>query len=202
MRRRTAIFFLFYALTPNTSNSYTIPARYCVNDYIILDMIGKGAHAEVRMAKNKTSNQLFAIKIMSRSAAADMRKEVDILKAIRHPNVLRLFEVIDDARVDKLYLVTEHCERGDLMSIVKNLSASRSSLPEGDVKTITRQVIDGLGHLHSRGIVHADLKPSNILAKDDGRAVLADFGISESCRIRVNTSGTPGKNMAEEGLQI
>ena len=145
------------------------------------------------MAKNKTSNQLFAIKIMSRGAATDLRKEVDILKATNHPNVLRLFEVIDDGRTDKVYLVTEHCARGDLMSTLKSLAASRTSIPEGDVKVITRQVIDGLGHLHSRGIVHADLKPSNILVKDDGRALLADFGISELCRIRVNTSGTPGR---------
>lgn len=70
--------------------------RYVVNDYIILSEIGRGAFAEVRLCKNKTNNKLFAVKIMSRKAFDP--KEVDIMKKLRHPNVLQLYEVLDDQR--------------------------------------------------------------------------------------------------------
>lgn len=70
--------------------------RYVVNDYIILNEIGRGAFAEVRLCKNKTTNKLFAVKIMSRKAFDP--KEVAIMKKLRHPNVLQLHEILDDQR--------------------------------------------------------------------------------------------------------
>jgi [calcium/calmodulin-dependent protein kinase] kinase len=70
--------------------------RYVVNDYIILNEIGRGAFAEVRLCKNRTTNQLFAVKIMSRKEFDP--KEVAIMKKLRHPNVLQLHEVLDDLR--------------------------------------------------------------------------------------------------------
>lgn len=79
--------------------------RYVVNDYIILNEIGRGAFAEVRLCKNKTNNKLFAVKIMSRKAFDPT--EVDIMKKLRHPNVLQLYEVLDDQRGKRC--VKEYC---------------------------------------------------------------------------------------------
>lgn len=70
--------------------------RYVVNDYIILNEIGRGAFAEVRLCKHKTTNKMYACKIMSRKAFDP--KEVAIMKKLRHPNVLQLYEVLDDQR--------------------------------------------------------------------------------------------------------
>ena len=75
--------------------------RYCVNDYIVLSRIGKGAHGEVHLCKHKKSNELYAVKIMHRSrkdTGYGTQREVEIMKQLRHPNVLRLYEVIDDPK--------------------------------------------------------------------------------------------------------
>jgi hypothetical protein len=81
---------------PEVKGGDWLSHRYVVNDYIILNEIGRGAFAEVRLCKNRTTNQLFAVKIMSRKAFDP--KEVAIMKKLRHPNVLQLHEVLDDLR--------------------------------------------------------------------------------------------------------
>lgn len=91
--------------------------RYIVNNYILLDILGEGSYAEVRLCKERTSDSLFAIKIISKDLLSkkkggsnsetffdDIRREIAIMKKLLHPNVLRLFEVLDDPKVNKLYL--------------------------------------------------------------------------------------------------
>jgi hypothetical protein len=82
-------------MPPATTGDF-LKHRYVVNDYIILNEIGAGAFAEVRLCKNKTTNKLFAIKIMTRKSFDP--KEVAILSKLSHPNVLKLYEVMDDQR--------------------------------------------------------------------------------------------------------
>ena len=106
--------------------------RYIVNNYILLDVLGVGSYGEVRMCKDRTSEQLFAIKIISKDLLRkkknghtsetyfeDIRREIAIMKKLKHPNVLRLFEVLDDPNVNKMYLVLEYMKRGDLINILK-----------------------------------------------------------------------------------
>jgi hypothetical protein len=81
---------------PEVKGGNWLSHRYVVNDYIILNEIGRGAFAEVRLCKNRTTNQLFAVKIMSRKEFDP--KEVAIMKKLRHPNVLQLHEVLDDLK--------------------------------------------------------------------------------------------------------
>lgn len=102
--------------TPSATGGTWLTNRYVVNDYVILSEIGKGAHSEVRLCKNKKSNVLFAAKVMNRkllqSKIVDIQKEVAIMKKLRHPNILRLYEVLDDPKVNNaaqysLYYVFE-----------------------------------------------------------------------------------------------
>jgi len=101
--------------------------RYIVNNYILLNVLGKGSYAEVRLCKEKNSNNVYAIKIMNKisfrkktfgkstSIHDDIKREVAIMKKLRHRNVLRLYEVMDDPNVNKLYLVLEYMKKGDLL---------------------------------------------------------------------------------------
>lgn len=87
---------------PSAKHGDWLTNRYCINDYIVLNEIGCGAHSEVRLCKNKKSNALFAVKIMNRkllqSKSADFQKEVQIMKRLKHQNILRLYEYIDDPK--------------------------------------------------------------------------------------------------------
>ncbi len=166
--------------------------RYVVNDYILLQKIGSGGHSEVRLSKNKATNALFAVKIMQKGRHQMVQQEIAILTSLSHPNVIKLYEVIDDRRVDKVYLILEYLQRGDLMRIVES---DHGPFKDDDVQLrgIVYQVMLGLHYLHENNILQNDLKPSNILLSDDGVVKLADFGISTICRIRRSDdhSGTP-----------
>jgi len=95
-----------------------ITNRLVVNDYIMLDTLGKGSYGEVRLCKERRTNKLFAMKIMSKANSKrvkdhlasneDVKREVAIMKKLSHENVLRLYEVIDDPRSSTLYLILEY----------------------------------------------------------------------------------------------
>ncbi|KAL7530213.1 hypothetical protein ACHAXR_006161, partial [Thalassiosira sp. AJA248-18] len=184
---------------PSATKGDWLTNRYCVNDYIVLSEIGRGAHSEVRLCKHKTKNELFAVKIMNRkllqSKIVDIEKEVNIMKRLRHTNILRLYEVLDDPKVNKVYLITEFAQRGDLMNIIKK---DATILSDEQLQDITRQVMEGLLYLHQNNIIHNDLKPSNILINCDGSVRIADFGVSGTGRVRLDSAGTPAF-MAPEG---
>ena len=145
--------------------------RYIVNNYILLGSLGTGSYAEVRLAKEKKTDGLFAVKILNKEVLQrkqlgknntsfdDVKCEIAIMKKLSHPHVLRLYEVMDDPRVNKLYLVLEYMKRGDLMHIQKGDPKSYSCQPLGDreVWHIFRQVAQGLQYLHDQNIVHGKL---------------------------------------------
>ncbi len=167
--------------------------RYIVNNYILLEPLGQGSYAEVRLCKEKTQDQLYAIKIMNKDMLMkksvgmsstfmdDVRREIAIMKKLRHENVLQLFEVMDDSKINKLYLVLEYCKNGDLMQMTKGDARTNSCTPLSDLQVwdVLRQILKGLRYLHDNSIVHGDIKPQNLLVNEMGVIKIADFGISK-----------------------
>lgn len=98
--------------------------------------------------------------------------------------------------VNKIYLITEFAQRGDLMNIARTCNLTADHL-----RSITRQIMMGLQYLHDNFITHNDLKPSNILLTQDGTVKIADFGVSGCGRIRMDSCGTPSF-MAPEGNEM
>jgi hypothetical protein len=114
---------------PEAKSGDWLSHRYVVNDYIILNEIGRGAFAEVRLCKNKTTNKLFAVKIMSRKAFDP--NEVAIMTKLRHPNVLQLHEILDDQRgMTELTLYSPDYSRTLTLHIGSQQDLSRRRLPK------------------------------------------------------------------------
>ncbi|KAG5185695.1 kinase-like domain-containing protein, partial [Tribonema minus] len=167
--------------------------RYIVNNYILLNTLGTGSYAEVRLAKNKVDNGLYAVKIINKDVMSrrqmgkegtfldDVKREIAIMKKVMHPNVLRLYEVMDDPRVHKLYLVLEYMRKGDIMNVLSGDARRLVCDPMDDLGVwhIFRQVVQGLSYLHLQNIVHGDIKPQNLLLDDAHNCKIADFGISK-----------------------
>ena len=127
--------------------------RLIVNNYIILNVLGKGSYGEVRLCKEKNTNQIFAVKVIHKgilkkrktqpiigknvlsSCMDDVKMEIDIMKKLNHENVLKLFEVMDDPKVNKIYLILEYMKQGDLMQIM-----GKEPLSDEEVWDIMRQV--------------------------------------------------------------
>ena len=174
--------------------------RYIVNNYILLDTLGNGSYGVVRMCKDRITDHLYAIKIISRDMLrkkksghttetflADIQREIAIMKKLDHPNVLRLFEVLDDPKVNKLYLVLEYMKKGDLINVLKTRegvseNGKEAFIPLSDRQlwNIFRQVVSGVIYLHYQNIVHGDIKPQNLLVGEDGVVKIADFGTYNS----------------------
>ena len=128
-----------------------LKSRHMVNNYIVLESLGHGSFAEVRKCKEKVSGAIYAMKIISRAKGVgllknqtltDVRKEIAIMKKLNHTNVLRLYEVMDDPKLDKLYLVVEYMEEGDLLESLKPKEAGgqATTLSEQELYFIFQQV--------------------------------------------------------------
>ncbi|CAM9366603.1 unnamed protein product [Scytosiphon promiscuus] len=114
-----------------------------------------------------------------------VQREIAIMKKLVHPNIVQLVEVIDAPRERSLYLVMEYVERGAVMRCTES-GMGRYECPSSggclDAQTAAGYFADimaGLEYLHLHLIAHRDLKPENVLIGDDGRAKIADFGVSQ-----------------------
>lgn len=172
-----------------------------INDYVIVAPIGSGSQGTVELGVT-LAGEPRAIKALKRSALmkqneAQIRREIAIMKKLRHDNVIRLFEVIDDPRSNMIYLVMKYCSNGPLVTVRSDFTCDTLPLPVA--KTLLRQLLSGLHYLHLRRIVHRDIKPDNILLDHANVPCFVDFGVSgtvhKKSRTTTNTQqiaeGTP-----------
>ncbi|KAI7860789.1 kinase-like domain-containing protein [Circinella umbellata] len=106
-----------------------------------------------------------------------VRGEMAILKKLNHPNMVKLYEVLDDPSDDSLYMVFEMAHKGVLMSI----EADKTATPYSNemARRFFREIILGIEYLHNNEIAHRDIKPDNLLLTKDGELKIVDFGVSE-----------------------
>ncbi|RKP38913.1 kinase-like domain-containing protein, partial [Dimargaris cristalligena] len=158
--------------------------------------LGRGVHGRVRLAVDITTGQRYAIKIIDKwqgggvrrlsarwnqsplgrqPSVEKIRKEIAILKKCQHPNVVHLYEVIDDPAARKIYLVLEYLERGEIQW---RDAQERPLLGLDEIRRIFRDLVLGVEYLHYQGIIHRDIKPANLLRAQDGTVKISDFGVS------------------------
>ncbi|KAK9811920.1 hypothetical protein WJX72_012409 [[Myrmecia] bisecta] len=145
--------------------------------YEVLGQIGEGAFGEVVQAIHKQTGQEVALKRVfvrqpERGLPDNVVREMHALQVISHPNVIRLLEVYPQGST--LVLVTEFCPL-DLSAL---LHWAKAPISEGIIKAVLQQLMRGLATCHEAGIMHRDVKPSNILLSRDGLVKLADFGMA------------------------
>eukprot|EP00759_Apiculatamorpha_spiralis_P016682 PhF_6_TR2276/c0_g1_i2/m.3946 len=163
-----------------------------LNEYAVIALIGQGNFAKVKLAVNTVTQKPYAIKIIncgrlrkkSRGTIPDVLQEVRIMQGFKHPNLVRLHEVISDEDSDKIYLVLQYMEgvvaRTPNPAAAKSPSAQSSPSTPADIPKLRRMFLDmahGLEYLHRRNIIHMDIKPENILVDEVGTCKLADFGV-------------------------
>jgi len=172
--------------------------------YELQEHLGSGTFATVRAAKEKATGTRYAIKIIDKKAMGAkqdmMMREVDILKQVKHPNIIKLKELFESPQ--KLYLVMELVTGGELFDKI----VEKGSYSEKDASFVMRQIIDACRYLHENNIVHRDLKPENLLLETPRSDIvkIADFGLSKILgdeAMLKTACGTPGY-VAPEVLQL
>ena len=151
-----------------------------IGDYKIIKMVGKGTFGKVFLGESIHTGQLAALKVMQkRSVNFDsvkiFERELKSLTRIRgHKNVLSLFEAFETK--EALVLVTEWCDGGDLLALIR----TQGALSERECKFLLRGLLEGLLYIHeNHRIAHCDLKLENVFITRNGRVVVGDFGVSK-----------------------
>ncbi|MGB9872304.1 MAG: serine/threonine-protein kinase, partial [Anaerolineae bacterium] len=178
------------------------PGQVLQNRYRIDALLGHGGMGAVYKAWDSRLQVYVAVKEMIPQPGLDpqmlsrlrqqFRQEATILARLSHPNLVRVSDYFEEG--GNAYLVMEFVEGESLA----NLIAARGPLPEAQVLEWARQLLDALAYCHSKGIIHRDIKPQNIIIRPDGRAVLVDFGLVKlwdprdpRTRTVVRAMGTP-----------
>ncbi|XP_032670221.1 serine/threonine-protein kinase S6KL isoform X2 [Odontomachus brunneus] len=172
--------------------------------YNFLDVIARGAYGKVYKIQKQDSNQAFALKVISKAtivaenAVVQAKQEVAIQGMVgHHPFIVNSTHRWQGRKT--LYILTEYIPGGELFSLIEEYGC----LPEDVVRIYVAEIALALDFLHNAGVVHRDIKPTNILLDGEGHAVIIDFGFAKWLQRteRTNTfCGTP-EYMAPEILR-
>jgi 5'-AMP-activated protein kinase, catalytic alpha subunit len=156
-----------------------------IGNYLLGKTIGEGTFGKVKLGHHIQTEEKVAIKILEKDRICDVSdvervsREIHILKLIRHPNIIQLYEVKFIQIIEtpkKLYLIMEYASGGELFDyIVKN-----NKLKEKEACRFFHQLIAGIEYIHKLHIVHRDLKPENLLLDHNNNIKIVDFGLSNT----------------------
>ncbi|KAG5184092.1 kinase-like domain-containing protein [Tribonema minus] len=153
-----------------------------VNEHVISGRLGRGATAQVFECHSPQFGKA-ALKILEKTTGCEsLHREIMALQALKnHSNIISLYTIIDDPTSDITCLVVEMAERGSLVGVmVSGLECQR----------VTSDIVSGLMHMHSKGFLHCDVKPANIVRTAEGVSKLADFG----CCVRMAEGGSEAQH--------
>ena len=143
-----------------------------VDDLTLIKTIGKGAFGEVYLTSKQGSKEKYATKKIDKKYAANPRakkyldNEIQILKEVDHPNIVKLFKVHETTQF--YYLVTEFCNGGSLSDCLEEYKKKyKKPFPEETVQYLMRQIVSAIYYLHKKNILHRDIKLDNILVNFD-----------------------------------
>ncbi|KAJ6747290.1 NON-SPECIFIC SERINE/THREONINE PROTEIN KINASE [Salix koriyanagi] len=169
-----------------------------VGTYEVGRTIGEGNFAKVKFAKNIETGESVAIKILSKSTILkhkmvdQIKREISIMKIVRHPNIVKLHEVLSSRT--KIYIILEFVSGGELFDKI-DVQAHQGRLSENKSRRYFQQLIHAVAHCHRKGVYHRDLKPENLLLDAYGNLKVSDFGLSalpqKGVGLLHTTCGTP-----------
>ncbi|XP_069990834.1 MAP/microtubule affinity-regulating kinase 3 isoform X25 [Penaeus vannamei] len=148
-----------------------------IGKYRLLKTIGKGNFAKVKLAKHIPTGKEVAIKIIDKTqlnpgSLQKLFREVRIMKILDHPNIVKLFQVIETERT--LYLVMEYASGGEVFDYL----VFHGRMKEKEARAKFRQIVSAVQYCHQKKIIHRDLKAENLLLDSEMVIKIADFGFS------------------------
>ncbi|XP_034555549.1 serine/threonine-protein kinase Nek2 [Notolabrus celidotus] len=163
-----------------------MPSR--VEDYEVLYTIGSGSYGKCQKIRRKSDGKILVWKELDYGTMAESEKqmlvsEVNLLRELKHPNIVRYYDRIIDRTNATLYIVMEYCEGGDLSSLINRCIKERRYLEEQFILRVMAQLMLALKECHRRSdsratVLHRDLKPANIFLDIKQNVKLGDFGLA------------------------
>ncbi|KAJ8668063.1 hypothetical protein QAD02_009726 [Eretmocerus hayati] len=155
-----------------------------IGKYVMGDLLGEGSYGKVKEMLDSETLCRRAVKILKRkklrripNGEANVQREIQLLKVLRHRNVIGLVDVLYNDEKEKMYIIMEFCV-GVLQDMLE--STPHKKFPLWQAHGYFCQLLDGLEYLHGKSIVHKDIKPGNLLLTLDGTLKISDFGVAEA----------------------
>lgn len=155
-----------------------------VGKYVMGDLLGEGSYGKVKEMLDSETLCRRAVKILKKrklrripNGEQNVQREIQLLRALKHKNVIDLVDVLCDDEKQKMYLIMEFCV-GGLQDMLE--STPQKKFPLSQAHGYFTQLVDGLEYLHSQGIIHKDIKPGNLLLTLDGTLKISDLGVAEA----------------------
>ena len=149
-----------------------------VGDYELAEVLGEGTFATVRRARHVKTGMEYAVKCIDKSKIEKLRmgkqlkREIAIMRMIKHPRVVEFYHVL--ASKTKIYLVLELVTGGELFELL----VKERGFGEEKARFFFQQLVEGVKCCHEKGICHRDLKPENLLLDENSELKISDFGLS------------------------
>jgi serine/threonine protein kinase len=153
-----------------------------LDEYRLEALLGHGGMARVYRARDTQLNRLAAVKVIDTPFRADadyvarFRREAQASAQLDHPNIVRLYRYGEVS--DVLYMAMQYIEGRDLETVFEEYAAEDKRFSTDRIKRLMTEICSALDYAHTQGVIHRDVKPSNIIIDPQGRAVLTDFGLA------------------------
>lgn len=162
------------------------PSTSDFDKYEVLKDIGKGSFGKVQLIRRKADGKTLVWKELGYGKMSEKEKqmlvsEVNILRELNHPHIVKYYDRVIDRSNSKIFIVMEFCEGGDISSLIKSSRREKQFVPEDMVWIVLSQMLMALQACHYREqgkILHRDLKPGNIFLDSKNNVKLGDFGLS------------------------
>ncbi|XP_035458964.1 serine/threonine-protein kinase STK11 isoform X1 [Spodoptera frugiperda] len=155
-----------------------------VGKYVMGDVLGEGSYGKVKEMLDSETLCRRAVKILKKrklrripNGEQNVQREIQLLRILRHKNVIELVDVMYNDEKQKMYLVMEFCV-GVLQDMLEGSPGKK--FPQRQAHDYFTQLLDGLEYLHGQGVVHKDIKPGNLLLTLDQTLKITDFGVAEA----------------------
>ncbi|PIC45381.1 hypothetical protein B9Z55_005419 [Caenorhabditis nigoni] len=154
-----------------------------IDEYECVNRVDEGTFGVVYRGKDKRTDEIVALKRLKMEKEREgfpitaLREINMLLKAGNHPNIVNVKEILLGSNMDKIYMAMEFVEH-DMKSLLDTMSRRNKRFSIGEQKTLMRQLLSGIEHMHKLWILHRDLKTSNLLMSHTGVLKIADFGLA------------------------
>jgi len=160
--------------------------------YEIIQEIGRGAFSIVYKVKSKEDNNIYCLKKINMKKTKDKESEINILSNLNHPNLIKFYYSF--ANEEGIYIIMEFCQYGDLYSLLQSVKKKKVYVNEDIIWDVAMQTLLGLEYLHSKQIIHRDIKLLNLFMTKDKKIKIGDMGMSvhvEEGEMIISRVGTP-----------
>ncbi|CAG9115863.1 unnamed protein product [Plutella xylostella] len=177
---------LFFHRVDSADIIYRSKKKKCkmVGKYVMGDILGEGSYGKVKEMLDSETLCRRAVKILKKrklrriaNGEQNVQREIQLLRILRHKNVIELVDVLYNDEKQKMYLVMEFCV-GVLQDMLE--SSPGKKFPQHQAHQYFTQLLDGMEYLHSQGVIHKDIKPGNLLLTLDQTLKITDFGVAEA----------------------